>query len=261
MKNGFRSPEIQKRTKRKLKKEELLKEKKYKNIEFSELDEIVNHQVRLEDSHPRQEKPKYFGEIIEMDGSIHNWFGKDKTCLHLAIDVSTGTIVGGYFQSQETLKGYYTILYQILIKYGIPLKFKTDNRTVFNYNRLDLNKRTSDKDVLTQFGYACSILGTDLETTSVSQAKGTIERANGTFQRRLVNELNLLGITSMNEANDYLIKKFIPSFNRKFSRNYKLFESVFVDAPTPKNLNYILSILTERKIDNGNSIKFKNSYY
>ena len=95
--------------------------------------QIVNHELALEDSHPRLEKPKYFGEIIEQDGSIHLWFGTKKACLHLAIDKATSTIVGAWFDYQETLSGYYHILQQILTKYGIPYKFITDNRTVIIY--------------------------------------------------------------------------------------------------------------------------------
>ena len=109
------------------------------------------------------------------------WFGGVKTCLHLAIDKATSTIVGAWFDKHETLNGYYHIFYQILTKYGIPYKFLTDNRTVFNYMSLNPNKRTIDKDVLTQYWYACKQLGIELETTSVSQAKGLIERTNGTF--------------------------------------------------------------------------------
>ena len=63
------------------------------------------------------------------------------------------------------------MLYQILSKYGIPFKFFTDNRTVFNYISLNHYKRNGDKDVLTQYGYTCKQLGIDLETSSVSQAK------------------------------------------------------------------------------------------
>lgn len=63
------------------------------------------------------------------------------------------------------------MLYQILSKYGIPYKFFTNNRTVFNYISLNHYKRTGDKDVLTQYGYTCKQLGIDLETSSVSQAK------------------------------------------------------------------------------------------
>ena len=259
--NGIYSPKIRKKTRKKLKKTELLLKKENQTKSKKELETMINHLIDIQDSHPRQEKPKYFGEVIEMDGSIHLWFGPVKTCLHLAIDLCTGAIVGGIFQNQETLRGYYIIYKQILEKYGIPLLFKTDNRTVFNYESLSKEKRTSDKDVLTQFGYACSILGTDLETTSVSQAKGTIERANGTFQGRLVQELRIEGITNINEANDYLINKFIPNFNKRFALNYKKYPSVFEDSPNANKINYTLAVLSTRKIDNGNSIKFKNKYY
>lgn len=259
--NGIYSPKIRKATRKKLKKTELLLKKANQTKSKKELDTMVNHLIDLEDSHPRQEKPKYFGEVIEMDGSFHPWFASIKSTLHLAIDLCTGTIVGGIFQKQETLKGYYIVYKQILEKFGIPLLFKTDNRTVFNYESLSKNKRTSDKDVLTQFGYACSILGTDLQTTSVSQAKGTIERANQTFQGRLVQELRIEGITTIDEANDYLINKFIPNFNKKFALNYKKYHSVFEKAPCANKINYTLAVLSTRKIDNGNSIKFKNKYY
>ena len=261
-KAGMLSPRARKKTKRKFTKQKLLKEKKI-NLDMNkeQIDTIINHEISLEDSHPRNEKPKYFGEIIEMDGSIHLWFGVKKVCLHLAIDKATSTIVGAYFDKQETLKGYYNILYQILNNYGIPYSFLTDNRTVFNYMSLNPDKRTSDKDVLTQFGYACKQLGIDLKTTSVSQAKGLIERTNGTFQGRLVNELKLNGITTIEEANKYLTEIFVPKFNNKFAMNYKKFKSVFEKSPELNSINYTLAILTPRKIDNGNSIKFKNKYY
>jgi len=261
-KEGIISPKARKRTKRDFAKRKLLEEKKI-NLAMSneQINYIVNHEIALEDSHPRCEKPKYFGEIIEQDGSIHVWFGGFKTCLHLAIDKATSTIVGAYFDKQETLNGYYHVFYQILTKYGIPYKFLTDNRTVFNYMSLNPDKRTSDKDVLTQYGYACKQLGVELETTSVSQAKGLIERTNGTFQGRLVQELRLNNITTIEEANEYLINVFVPYFNKKFALNYKNFESVFEASPNEETINYTLAILTPRKIDNGNSIKFKTKYY
>lgn len=259
MKNGYISPKIHKATRKRVVKEKIKQDNPNKSN--NDINIMINHQIEIEDAHPRQEKPKYFGEIIEMDGSIHLWFGPRKVCLHLAIDVCTGTIVGGIFQSQETLFGYYSIYKQILEKYGIPYKFKTDNRTVFNYESLNKANRTSDKDVLTQFGYACKILGTDLETTSVSQAKGTIEKANGTFQGRLVQELRIEGITDIDKANDYLTNNFIPSFNKRFALDYTKFPTVFETSPDTNKINYTLAILTSRKIDNGNSIKFKNKYY
>ena len=261
-KNGILSPKARRKTKKEFAKKMLLEKKKINtNMSDEQINEIVNHEIALEDSHPRGEKPKYFGELIEQDGSIHLWFGTYKTCLHLAVDKATNTIVGAWFDNQETLNGYYQVLYQILKNYGIPYKFLTDNRTVFNYMSLNPDKRTSDKDVLTQYGYACKQLGVDLETTSVSQAKGLIERDNGTFQGRLVQEFRINNITTIDEANNYLINIFVPKFNKKFAMDYKKFESVFEEAPNDQQINYTLAVLTPRKIDNGNSIKYKNKYY
>ncbi len=261
-KEGILSPKAKKRTKREFAKQKLLKEKK---IDLAMNDELINtiisHEINLEDSHPRGEKPKYFGEIIEQDGSIHLWFGEKKTCLHLAIDKATSTVVGAWFDYQETLNGYYHVLYQILTKYGIPYKFFTDNRTVFNYISLNPDKRTSDKDVLTQYGYACKQLGIDLETSSVSQAKGLIERTNGTFQGRLVQELRFNNINTIEEANKYLNEVFVPDFNKEFALDYKKFPTVFEASPSDEKINYTLAILTPRKIDNGSSIKYQNKYY
>ncbi len=108
-----------------------------------------------------------------MDASEHVWFGNSKVHLHLAIDDATGQVIGAYFDIQETLAGYYNVLYQILTKYGIPAKFLTDNRTIFNYNKL---KNPSDeKDTHTQFGYACHQLGIDLITSSSPQVKGVLK--------------------------------------------------------------------------------------
>ena len=261
-KEGILSPKARKKTKRAFAKQKLLQEKKI-NLTMSEeqISEIVNHEVALEDSHPRLEKPKYFGEIIEQDGSIHLWFGENKSCLHLAIDKATSTIVGAWFDYQETLNGYYHVLYQILTNYGIPYKFFTDNRTVFNYMSLNPDKRTSEKDVLTQYGYACKQLGIALETSSVSQAKGLIERTNGTFQGRLIQELRLNNITTIDEANKYLTEIFIPNFNKKFALDYQKFPSVFEESPSEDVINYTLAVLATRKIDNGNAIKFNKEYY
>ena len=255
------SPRIRRKTRKAIKKKELLLQRSNNNKTEDELDTMVNHLIDIEDSHPRQEKPKYFGEVIEMDGSIHNWFGDNKSCLHLAIDVCTGLVVGGHFEKQETLNGYYHVYKQILTKYGIPYQFKTDNRTVFHYESINKSKRTSDKDVLTQFGYACKQFGTDIVTTSVAQAKGTIERANGTFQGRLVQELRIEGISTIEAANEYLVTCFIPHFNKRFALDYQSFPSAMEDIPTQEKINYTLAVLTPRKIDNGSAIKYQNNYY
>ncbi|MGI6329357.1 MAG: ISNCY family transposase [Bacilli bacterium] len=260
-KAGILSPRARKRTRKEYRKQQLLKEKLLTGKTEEEVEVIVNNEIAIEDSHPRQEKPKYFGEIIEQDGSIHQWFGDFKTCLHLAVDKATNTVVGGYFDYQETLKGYYQTKYQILKGYGIPYSFKTDNRTVFNYNKLNPDKKTSENDILTQYGYSCKQLGIDLKTSSVPEAKPIIERTNGTFQGRLINELKLNGIHTLEKANEYLINVFIPKYNKRFAMDYKKFPSAFEKSSSEEKINYTLAVLSTRIIDRGNSIKYKNKYY
>ena len=255
--NGFRSVKIHKATKRKLAREEIMKNNP--DMPMQDIDAVISHVVALEDAHPRRERKKFFGEEIQMDGSTHPWFAGFKCCLHLAIDNCTGTIVGGYFDRQETLNGYYNVLYQILTSYGIPYAFKTDNRTVFNYAKEHFKHDHSD--VLTQFGYACKQLGISLSTTSVSQAKGQIERANGTFQSRLVKELQLEGITDLCSANRYLWDIFIPAFNKKFALAPESVDSVFESSPDPDRINTTLAVLSPRKFDNGSTVKYLNNYY
>lgn len=87
-----------------------------------------------------------------MDASSLLWFGDKKAHLHLAIDNATGNLVGAYFDWQETLNAYYHVYEQILVDYGSPIRFKTDNRTVFNYETA--KTKAEHKDVLMQFGYA-----------------------------------------------------------------------------------------------------------
>ena len=255
--SGVSSPRTQKKTKRKRAKDRLMKNKP--DITGQNLEIAADHEVALENAHPRRERAKYFGELVQMDASIHLWFGSVKCALHLAIDNATGMILGGYFDVQETLSGYYTVLRQILLNYGIIYKFFTDNRTVFNYERH--SRKKDEEDVLTQFGYACKILGIQLETSSVSQAKGQIERANGTFQDRLVSELRLENISTISEANDYLTELFIPDFNRRFAMDNRQFPSVIEAAPDPDRIDLILAVLSPRKTDNGSAIKYKNHYY
>ena len=104
-KAGILSPKARRKTKREFKKKQLLEEKKI-NLAMSEetIEAAINHEIALEDSHPRGEKPKFFGEVIEQDGSIHLWFGGIKSCLHLAIDKATSTIVGAWFDKAGNIK-------------------------------------------------------------------------------------------------------------------------------------------------------------
>lgn len=209
-------------------------------------------------SHPRTPRAKYQGEIIQMDASHHLWCGETKSFLHLAVDDASGQIVGAYFDLQETLNGYYHILHQILITRGIPACFLTDRRTVFEYN--SLKNPSDEKDTFTQFGYACHRLGIELRTTSIPQAKGRIERMFQTLQSRLITELKLAGITDIQRANEFL-DSYIKKFNEQFSVPVDYTKSVYDTQISLEKINYTLAVISKRKVDNGNSIKYNKKYY
>lgn len=91
--------------------------------------------ITAEQAHSRRPRAAYYGEIVQMDASLHLWFGDYKTQLHIAIDDHSGRLLGAHFDEQETLNGYYHVLDQILRTEGIPGKFLTDKRTVFTYKK------------------------------------------------------------------------------------------------------------------------------
>lgn len=220
-----------------------------------------NAMIRLldmQDAHPRRERCAYFGEVLQMDASLHLWFGNKKTQLHAAIDDATGTITGLFMDGQETLNGYYQVLYQTLHNYGVPHTFFTDRRTVFEYKKV--SSPMIEKDTFTQFSYACSILGINIKTSSVPQAKGRIERLFQTLQSRLTVEFRLNGITTLDEANEFLSHYRI-KFNEQFSLPIHDNKNAFKKQPEEIDTNLTLAVLTQRKVDAGHCIKFKNEYY
>ena len=250
------SPRSRKKTRKNIKKQLLAQKEKAKTKK--EKSKIQANIVAVEDAHPRQPRCIYFGEEIQTDACIHLWFGKNKTALHAAIDDSTGHVVAAYFDKQETLTGYYNIYHQILTKYVIPYLFKTEKRTVFEYNK---KGTTSDEDnTFTQFAYACNQLGTAIETSSVPEFKPRIERLFESFQLRLIPELRLANITTIEEAN-----KFLPTFLDKYNSKFALYidntKSVFEMQPSKEKINLTLAVLSRRVVDAGHSICFKNKHY
>lgn len=250
------SPRARRITKKNMKKKlQIQKEKSKSKKEIAKLQSAI---VAIEDAHPRQPRCIYFGEEIQTDACIHLWFGNTKTALHAAIDDSTGYVVAAYFDNQETLNGYYNIYYQILTKYGIPYLFKTDKRTVFEYNK---KGTTSDEDnTFTQFAYACSQLGTAIQTSSTPEFKPRIERLFESFQLRLIPELRLANITTIEEANAFL-PSFLEKYNSKFALCIDNTKSVFEKQPSSQKINLTLAVLARRTIDTGHSICFKKKYY
>ena len=250
------SPRVTKARKKRIKKELLIKKENASSKK--EADAIQANLVAVEDAHSRRPRCAYFGEMQQMDASPYEWVPGQTWHLHLAIDDATGTVTGAWFDTQETLSGYYHVFHQILTNYGIPYQFFTDRRTIFTYKQK--NSPSLDEDTYTQFAYACKQLGVLLESSSVPQAKGRVERLNQTLQSRLPVELRLAGITTLEGANEFL-HSYIKKFNAKFSLPIHHTKSVFVEQPSDETINLILAVLNERTVDCGHCIRFQNQHY
>lgn len=216
--------------------------------------------IAFEKAHTRRASNLFvFGQEVQMDACEKFWFGGVVSYLHLAVDKATKKVLFGWFEFEEITRGYYVLLFHIIINYGIPIKIKADNRSTFSAN----NAKTKDKkNFLTQFGKTCERLNIALETTSISTAKANVERENGTFKNRLIAELRYEGITTIDEANDYLNNVFIPNMNKKFS--YVIDEKTSLMKQNDYTLEELKLIISERKdkvIDNASCISNNYKYY
>lgn len=176
--------------------------------------EAPRHRLRR----PRRE---HEGELLQMDASLHRWFGEEEppSALLGAIDDATGDVPFAVFFPQETTEGYFQVLAGILRRRGIPRAFYTDHDSAFVVNVSEVRRDLASAEgrpLITQFGRALQELGIEWIAANSPQAKGRIERLWGTFQDRLLNELKLEKIRTLAAANDYLTQRFLPRFNRQF---------------------------------------------
>ena len=229
--------------------------KNKENVNTGKIELFESRQIAFKKAHTRRSSNMYgFGQEVQMDACEKVWFGNIVSYLHLAIDKGTKKVLSGWFEYEELTRGYFVLLYNMIINYGIPKKIKTDNRNSFSnkYNNVDA----------TQFGTICNMLNIELVTTSASTAKANIERANKTFKDRLIAELRVNNINEIDEANEYLNKVFIPKINKKFSYEIDLKTSKMrVNNYSIQELNLIVSEKYNRIIDNASSIKYDGKYY
>ena len=229
-------------------------------IEPEKVELFKSRIIAIENAHIRRSNNLFvFGEEIQMDACQKLWFGEIISYLHLAVDKATKKVLFGWFEYEEITRGYFVLLFHIIINYGIPAKIKADNRSTFSANN---TKNKEKKNFLTQFGKVCERLNIDLETTSIATAKANVERENGTFKNRLIAELRHEGITTIDEANDYLNNVFIPYMNKKFS--YAIDEKTSMmreNTYTEQELKIIISERNNKIIDNASAINYKNKYY
>ncbi len=164
-------------------------------------------------------QPRYrrdcFGELVQIDGSLHWWFeDRGPQCTLLVfIDDATSRLLQLKFVESESAFSYFSATSEYLRQYGKPVAFYSDKHGVFRVNK----KGAVCGDGMTQFGRALHELNIDIICANSPQAKGRVERANRTLQDRLVKELRLAGICSMDEANKTL-PAYIADYNMRFSK-------------------------------------------
>ncbi len=230
----------------------------YSNIKFEKVELYKSRIIENEKAHTRKSSNLYvFGQEIQMDACEKYWFGGIVSYLHLAVDKATKKVLFGWFEYEEITRGYFILLFHIIINYGIPAKIKADNRSSFTAN----NAKDKEK-ALTQFGKVCEKLNIVLHTTSVSTAKANVERENETFKNRLISELRHENITNIDDANDYLNNIFIPKMNKKFSYVIDKKTSLMKENTyTERELKLIISERKEKVIDNASAISYNYKYY
>ena len=198
---------------------------------LAELDKItVSHetvrqmQIKLKLWKPRLHKKKYihqprerrprFGELVQIDGSPHDWFeGLAPRCnLTVFIDDATSRLMALHFSETETTEAYVTALKSYVLAHGMPLALYSDRHSIFRVNAVD----AASGDGKTEFNRVTERLKIEQICAHSPQAKGRVERANQTLQDRLIKEMRLRNICSIAEAEAFF-PAFIKAHNAKFA--------------------------------------------
>lgn len=190
----------------------------------------------------RERRPR-FGELIQIDGSPHDWFeGRAPRCtLIVFIDDATSRLTALHFAPVESGKAYLDTLRDQVLTHGRPLAFYSDRHGIFRVNAKD----AESGDGKTEFGRVVERLDIALINALTPQAKGRVERANQTLQDRLIKEMRLRNISSMEAA-----QAFLPSFMLKWNEKFAVAPSNEVPAHRPwTKTNDELDLLLARRED------------
>ena len=214
-----------------------------------------------------RERKDNYGEMQQFDGSYHNWFeGRNVTvvgleqCLLLSVDDATGKITKAVFEYNEGIVPVFKFWKGYFEARGLPLAIYLDKFSTYKVNH---KNAVDNEELMTQFERAMHQLGVRVIHANSPQAKGRVEKMNGTLQRRLVKEMRLNKINTIPEANIFLQEIFIPKFNHQFAVVPKKKNDLHrqLSAVEKNNLAKILSIQQERMINNDYTVRFKNNYY
>ncbi len=211
----------------------------------------------------RRTPRKRFGELVQFDGSPHDWFEgrRGKCCLITLIDDATKERLSQFFE-EETMFGAMKVLKLWIERYGIPESLYCDKKNAFVLSResTDAELLKGITKPLSHFGRACKKLGIEVIAANSAQAKGRVERNHGVDQDRLVKELRLAGISSIEEANIFLLDIYLPKMNKKFGRPAVSNENAHVNL-LDIDLDSILCMEYERKVSRDYIIRFETRLF
>jgi hypothetical protein len=206
----------------------------------------------------RRMRRSRFGELLQGDGSRHAWFEErgEKCTLVIFVDDATSRLTAGRFVTAETTEAYRIILEEHLNRYGKPLGLYVDKHSIFRTSR----ENNEAKETETQFGRMLRELDIELICAHSPQAKGRVERANGVLQDRLIKEMRLLGIGTIEEANRFL-PIFIEQYNNKFGKEPRDAEDAHRPMKEKDNLERIFAYRLTRKLSKSLSFQYEGIIY
>jgi hypothetical protein len=212
---------------------------------------------RRESHRSRRPRRSCFGELVQMDASVHDWLegrGEELVLLSM-IDDATSRVLARFYR-EGTVEAHMDLLERWLRQYGRPLALYTDRHSIFEPQ----DKGRALPDATTQFGRALQELDIDLIRAHSPQAKGRVERSFGTAQDRWVKELRLAGAQTVEAANAVL-EQVIPDHNRRFAKPARQRGDAHRALAAAFNLAAILSLQEQRVVANDYTIRFHNRFY
>ncbi|MBI5756001.1 MAG: ISNCY family transposase [Nitrospirae bacterium] len=210
-----------------------------------------------------RQRKDYFGEMVQVDGSHHDWLeGRGPWLIFMGyIDDATGITFGRFYDYEGTMPAMDSLM-RYIGKYGIPQSIYIDgHRTYKSTRKQTIEEQLRNEMPLTQFGRAAKELGIIVIHAHSAPAKGRIERGFGTHQDRLIKEMRLAGIKSKDEANEFLGTYYLPKHNKKFSISPAKEANLHRKPPGKKELKKILCMRTKRYLGNDAVIRHDNKFY
>ena len=209
-----------------------------------------------------RERKAHFGEMIQMDGSHHDWFeGRGPRCVLMGyVDDATGCVYARFFEYEGTLPAMAGFLGYIRA-FGLPGSVYLDRHTTYKSPaKQTLEQQLQDVKPLSQFERALQELGVRVIHAYSPKAKGRIERLFKTFQDRVIKEMRLKKVSTIEEGNRFL-EPYLPVFNKKYSVKAAKEVNLHQPAPPMKQLKQILCIKEERILRNDFTISYNNQWY